>query len=89
MLKTCVPTVTPEIPHINLAYWRSYKDLESCMEPVKTLSILLESSTQPTIHDTLDFFLILLYKILKTAPKRRIAASAMFNAFADTLEISF
>ena len=84
MLGSCVPTVTPQIPKINLEYWQSYEDLEECMEPVKQLSLLLESSTKPTIHNTLDYFLRLLYEKLETSPKRHIAACAMFNTFVDT-----
>ena len=53
------------------------------MEPMKTLSILLESSTEATIHDTLDYFLRLLYEVLETAPKRRIGACTVFNTFVD------
>ena len=53
------------------------------MEPVKQLSLLLESSTKPTIHSTLDYFLRLLYEKLKTSPKRYIAACAVLNTFMD------
>ena len=53
------------------------------MEPVKTLSILLESSTESTIHDVLDYFLKLLYEVLETASKRRLGACTMFNTFVD------
>ena len=48
------------------------------------LSLLLESSTEPTIHSTLDYFLRLLYERLETSPKRHVAACAMYNTFVDT-----
>ena len=53
------------------------------MEPVKTLSLLLESSMEATIHDTLDNFLRLLYEVSETAPKRRLGACIVFNTFVD------
>ena len=83
MLQSCVPIGHDEIPPINLEYWRSYEDLEDFMEPVKTLSILLESSMEATIHNILDYFLRLLYDVLETAPKRRLGACTMFNTFVD------
>ena len=70
MLGSCVLATAPQIPKINLEYWRSYEDLEECMEPMKQLSLLLESSTEPTIHSTLGYFLRLLYEKLKTSPKK-------------------
>ena len=82
--KLCSRPAAPEIPKINVEYWRSYEDLEECMEPVKQLSLLLESSKEPTIHNTLDYFLRLLYEKLEMSPKRRIAACAVFNTFVDT-----
>ena len=84
MLGSCVPTIAPEMPKINLEYWQSYEDLEECMEPVKQLSLLLESSIEPTIHNTLDYFLRLLYERLETSPKRHVAACAVYNTFVDT-----
>ena len=72
------------MPKINLEYWWSYEDLEECMELVKKLSILLESSTEPTIHNMMDYFLRLLYERLETSPKRHVVACAMFNTFMDT-----
>ena len=55
------------------------------MEPVKQLSLLLESSTKPTIlHNTLDYILRLLYEKLETSPKRYVAVCAVFNTFVDT-----
>ena len=83
MLGSCVPTIAPQIPEINLEYWRSYEDLEECMEPMKQLSLLLESSMEPTIQNTLDYFLRFLYEKLETSPKRHIAAYAVFNTFVD------
>ena len=83
MLGSCVPATTPKMPKINLEYWQSYKDLEECMEPVKQLSLLLESSIEPTIHSTLDYFFRLLYERLETSPKRYIAACVVYNTFVD------
>ena len=54
------------------------------MEPIKQLSILLESSTEATIHDTLDYFLRLLYDKLERAPKRRVGSCTVFNTFVNT-----
>ena len=54
------------------------------MEPIKQLSLLLESSTEATIHDTLDYFLRLLYDKLEMAPKRRIGSCTVFNTFVNT-----
>ena len=53
------------------------------MKPVMTLSILLESSTEAMIHDTLDYFLRLLYEVLQMAPKRRLGACTVFNTFMN------
>ena len=39
------PHSNPKNTKINLEYWQSYEDLEECMEPLKTLSLLLKSST--------------------------------------------
>ena len=58
--------------------------MEECTELVKQLSLLLESSTKPTIHSTLDYFLRLWYEKLETSPKRHIAPCTMFNTFVDT-----
>ena len=84
MLGSSVPAAAPEMSEINIEYWRSYKDLEECMQPVKELSLLLESSTKPTIHNTLDYFLRLLYERLETLPKRHVVACALYNTFMDT-----
>ena len=54
------------------------------MEPMEQLSLLLESSTEPTIYTTLDYLLRLLYEVFDTSPKRHIAACTMFNIFMDT-----
>ena len=45
---------------------------------------MLESSTEPTIHNTLDYCIRLLYRKLETSPKRHVAACAMFHTFMDT-----
>ena len=54
------------------------------MEPIKQLNVLLESSTEATIHDTLDYFLRLLYEKLERGPKRRVGSCIMFNTFVNT-----
>ena len=53
------------------------------MEPMKQLCLLLKSSTEPTIHNMLDYSLKLLYKKLQMSPKRHIASCSMFNTFVD------
>ena len=84
MLGSCVPDAALEMYKINLEYWQSYEDLEECMDPMKKLSLLLESSTEPTIHSTLGYFVRLLYEKLETSPKRYVVACAMYNTFVDT-----
>ena len=54
------------------------------MQPMKELSLLLESSIEPIIHSTLDYFLRLLYERLETSPKRHVAACAVYNTFMET-----
>ena len=54
------------------------------MEPIKQLSVLLESSMEATIHDTLDYFLRLLYEKLERGPKRRVGSCTVFNTFVNT-----
>ena len=54
------------------------------MEPIKQLSILLESSMEAMIHDTLDYFLRLLYDKLERGPKRRVGSCTVFNTFVNT-----
>ena len=51
---------------------------------MKRLSPLLESSIEPRIHSTLDYFLRLLYERLETSPKRHVSAFAIHNTFVDT-----
>ena len=69
MLESCVPIVIPKIAEINLEYWRSYEDLKECILPLKTLSSLLESSTELTIHNMLEYFIRLLYDVFMMLPK--------------------
>ena len=47
---------------------------------------MFESSTKPTVHSTLDYFLRLLYERLETSPKRHVAALAIYNTFVGTFE---
>ena len=84
VLQSCVPADREELPCIHEEYWRSYEDLEQCMEPIKQLSILLESSTEATIHDMLDYFLRLLYEKLERGAKRRVGSCTVFNTFVNT-----
>ena len=84
VLQSCVPAGREELPCIHEEYWRSYEDLEQCMEPIKQLSVLLESSTEATIHDTLDYFLRLLYDKLERGAKRRVGSCTVFNTFVNT-----
>ena len=58
--------------------------MEECKQPMKELSLLLESSIEPTIHSMLDYFLRLLYERLETSPKRNVVACAVYNTFVDT-----
>ena len=51
---------------------------------MKQLTLLLECSTELTIHNTLDYFIRLLFEVLESSPKRRIEAYAMFNTFVET-----
>ena len=54
------------------------------MEPIKQLSVLFESSMEATIHDTLDYFLRLLYDKLERGAKRRVGSCTVFNTFVNT-----
>ena len=54
------------------------------MEPIKQLSVLLESSMEATIHDTLDYFLRFLYDKLERGTKRRVGSCTVFNTFVNT-----
>ena len=84
MLQSCVPAGREELPCIHKEYCRSYEDLEQCMEPIKQLSVLLESSTEATIHDTLDYFLRLLHDKQEREAKRRVGSCTVFNTFVNT-----
>ena len=84
VLQSCVPTGRDELPCIHEEYWQSYEHLEKCMEPIKQLSILLESSMEATIHDMLDYFLRLLYDKLERGPKRHVGSCTVFNTFVNT-----
>ena len=46
--------------------------------------LVVESSTDPTIHNTLEHLLIFLYKIFHLSPKLHIGACTAFNAFVDS-----
>ena len=54
------------------------------MEPIKQLSVLLESSMEAMIHDMLDYFLRFLYDKLERGQKRRVESCTMFNTFVNT-----
>ena len=51
---------------------------------LSNMSVLLESSREATVHDTLDYFLRLLYDKLERGPKRRVGSYTMFNTFVNT-----
>ena len=72
VLQSCVPAGREELQCIHEKYWRSYEDLEQCMEPIKQLSVLLESSMEATIHDKLE-----------SGPKKRFGSCIVFNTFMD------
>ena len=82
-LQSCIPAGRDELPCIHEEYWRCYEHLEQCIEPIRQLSVLLESSTEAMIHDTLDYFLRLLYDKLERGPKRRVGSCTVFNAFVN------
>ena len=44
----------------------------------------MESYTEATIHDTLDYFLRLMYDKLERGPKRRVGSCIVFNTFVNT-----
>ena len=75
--------VCVEIPIFQLGHWQCYRELEECLEPLKQLSLLLESSTETTIHNTLDYFLALLYHKLGKSPKSGDPTCEVFNEFVD------
>ena len=54
------------------------------MKPIKQLSILLESSTEATIHDTLVYLLRLLYDKLERGAKTQVGSCTVFNIFVNT-----
>ena len=84
VLQSCVPVGRDELPCIHNEYWECYEHLGQCIEPIKQLSVLLESSTEATIHDTLDYFLRLLYDKLEREPKRHVGSCTVFNIFVNT-----
>ena len=53
------------------------------MEPLKKLSLLLEPSTKPTIHNTLDYILDLLCHKLGKSLISGDPACQVFNEFVD------
>ena len=83
VLQSCVPIGRDKLPYIQEEYWRSYEHLEQCIEPIKQLSVLLESSTEATIHDTLDYVLRLLYDKLERGPKRGVGSCIVFNILVN------
>ena len=72
-----------EIPIFQLGHWQCYQELEECLEPLKQLSLLLEPLTEVNIHNTLDYFLALLYHKLGKSLKSRDSACEVFNEFVD------
>ena len=59
------------------------------MELIKQLSVMLEYFTEAMIHDTLDYFLRLLYGKLERGPKRRVGSCIVFNTFVNTFRRKF
>ena len=72
-----------EVPVFQLGHWECYQELEERLEPLKKLSFLLEPSTEATIHNTLDYFLALLYRKLEESPKRVDPTSEVFSEFVE------
>ena len=75
--------VCVEILAFQLGHWQCYQELEKCLEPLKQLSLLLELSTEATIHNTSNYFLALLYHKLGKSPKSGNPACEVFNEFVD------
>ena len=76
--------MSPQVVRNYHVFTRSYEDLQLCIEPIKQLSVLLESSMEATIHDMLDYFLRLLYEKLERGAKRRVGSCTVFNTFVNT-----
>ena len=72
-----------EIPVFQLGHWQCYQELEEFLELLEYLSLLLEPPTEATIHNTLDYFLALLYHKLGKSPKSGDPACKVFNEFVD------
>ena len=77
--------VCVEIPIFQLGHWQCYQELEECLELLKQLSLLLEPSTEATIHNTLDYFLPLYQKSGKS-PKSGDPTCEVFNEFIDNFQ---
>ena len=77
--------VCVEIPVFQLGHWQCYQELEECLEPLKQLSLLLEPSTEATIHNTLDYFLALLYhKLGKSLKSGDLLARCSMNSLTTS-----
>ena len=81
--------VCVEIAIFQLAHWQCDQELEECSEPLEKLSLLLESSTEATIHNTSDYFLALLYHKLEYSPKRGTLLARCPMHFLGTFEPRF
>ena len=66
-----------------IGHWQCYQELEECLELLKQLSLLLEQLTKATIHNTLDYYLTLLYQKLGKSPKRGDPTWEVFNEFVE------
>ena len=64
-----------------MAHWQCYKGLEECLEPLKKLSLLLESLTEATINKILDYFVVLLYHTLEDSHRKGDPICEVFNEF--------
>ena len=84
MLGSCVPAAAPQIPKINLEYWRSYEDLEEMHGAHEAAELIV--GILHRAHNTQYVGLFLKTSIwkLETSPKRHIVACGVFNTFVDT-----
>ena len=60
--------------------------MKECLETLKKLSLLLKSSTEATVHNTLDYFLALLYQKLEDSSKKGDSACEVFKEFVGNFQ---
>lgn len=83
LIKECC--VCAEITIFQLANCQCYQELNECLEPLKALSLLLESSTEATLHNTLDYFLCCWTTNWESQRKGETTCEE-FNAFDDAFQ---